>query len=177
VPSRRTPGLFTASIALDADDPRAAQREAWARWVRIDPAVAPLIGPLGEILDASNTGDRARYRAQLADDLVVEDHRRTGMGRVEGADAYLASVAAFGELVSSATAALGWHRPALAPHGALTVARITDTVAASGGEFESVYLYLFTISRGRIARIELFELDALDAARARFEALRAGSER
>jgi hypothetical protein len=53
----------------------------------------------------------------------------------------------------------------------VTTTHISGTVAASGGEFESVYLYLFTISRGRIARIELFELEQLDAALARFEAL------
>jgi hypothetical protein len=94
------------------------------------------------------------------------------MGRIDGPDAYLASVAALGELVSTATAALGWHWPALAPHGALTAARLSGTLAASGGEFESIYLYLFTISRGRIARIELFELEQLDAALARFEELR-----
>ena len=43
---------------------------------------------------------------------------------------------------------------------------------AGGGAFESEYLYLFLSRGGRITHVELFELDALDAALARFEELR-----
>ena len=44
-----------------------------------------------------------------------------------------------------------------------------------GGAFESEYLELFVQVGGRATHLELFELDDLDAALARFEALRAVS--
>ena len=48
-------------------------------------------------------------------------------------------------------------------------------VPDGGGEFESEYLFLCLVAQGRITRVEMFEIDALDAALARFEALRAGA--
>jgi ketosteroid isomerase-like protein len=56
-------------------------------------------------------------------------------------------------------------------HGAVTDVRRTGTVPG-GGDFESEYLHLCTVAHGRITRVELFELDDLDAALARFEELR-----
>jgi ketosteroid isomerase-like protein len=169
-------GLVTAVIFFEPDDTRKAQREAWVRWSAIDPAVAAMVAPFGEILDASNEHDLARYRAALADDLVVEDHRRAGMGRIEGADAYLASVRALGKLSPDTQAELGWTWLAVGRHGALTVVRRSGSVFDGGGAYESDYLYLGLVASGRMTRIELFEMDAQGAALARFEALRPEAE-
>ena len=46
------------------------------------------------------------------------------------------------------------------------------TLAASGGEVESVYVRLGLYQGDRIVGMELFEPEDLDVARARFEALR-----
>ena len=50
-------GLLTACILFGADDARAAQREAWARWAAIDPTVAAMTTALGEVIDSWNAGD------------------------------------------------------------------------------------------------------------------------
>jgi hypothetical protein len=53
----------------------------------------------------------------------------------------------------------------------MPVLRRTGTVP-DGGDFESEYLYLCLTGQGRITHVELFEMNALDKALARFEELR-----
>jgi hypothetical protein len=55
-------------------------------------------------------------------------------------------------------------------HGSVGVARIVGTLA-SGGAFESYRVNVAIVERGRISRLEVFELDDLPAALARFAAL------
>ena len=68
-----------------------------------------------EASDAFNAQDRARLRALFADDLVVEDHRRTGMGRIEGGDAYVDSLAVLWDLAAATRVELGWFWPRVRP--------------------------------------------------------------
>jgi ketosteroid isomerase-like protein len=107
----------------------------------------------------------------FTDDLVVEDHRLVGMGRIDNADDYTASLVALWELAPVTRAELGWAWPAADRHGAIAALRRTGTVP-DGGEFESEYLYLYLVEQGRINHVELFEMHALDEALERFEALR-----
>jgi ketosteroid isomerase-like protein len=124
-----------------------------------------------ELLLAFLDHDLARCRAILPADFVLDDHRRTGMGRLEGAEAYIeAAAAAFGLSADAITEPL--YEVARAKHGLLTVAHTFGTLAEGGGEFESVYVYLAHYEGQGFVGAELFELDDLDAARARFEALR-----
>jgi ketosteroid isomerase-like protein len=166
-------GRLAVHVNFDSDDARAAQREAWKLWERLDPAAVAVATPMGELADAFNARDRDRWRAQFADEIVVEDHRRTGFGRIEGADAYADSLVALWELAPETTAEVGWHWPALGRHGAITRVRRTG-VLPDGGAFESDYLGLYTVSGGRITYFERFELEDLEAAMARFEALCSG---
>jgi class 3 adenylate cyclase len=158
-------GRVSASISFDPDNTRGAQREAWARWAAIEPAVAPSVALLGRVLDAVDTHDLAAYVATLADEVIVVDHRRTGVGRIEGAAAYAASMEAGGRLAQGGHAELGWHCPAYGRHGVVTVVRIA-------GAYESEHLEVLAHARGRFTNIEMFELEDLDAALARFEELR-----
>jgi hypothetical protein len=57
-------------------------------------------------------------------------------------------------------------------NGALYTLRRTGQVAG-GGPFETDYLQLILHARGRFTHVEHFELDDLDAAKARFGELRA----
>jgi ketosteroid isomerase-like protein len=165
-------GLLAAMIFFDLDDARAAQREAWVRWSAIDPAAAAVAALIGELVDAFNERDPVKYRAVFADDLIVEDHRRTGMGRIEGADAYVASVVALWEVAPVSRVDAGWFWPECGRNGAITVVRRTGSVPRGGGDFESEYLYLCSVAGGRVTRVEFFETENLDAALARFEELR-----
>ncbi len=164
-------GLFTAVLFFDLDDARAAQREAWARWAAIEPAAAENLALLEHFVDAFNAHDLGAFLATMADDVVVVDHRRTGMGRIEGAGAYGASIEALWSLAPGTTGELGWHWPAYDRHGVLTVIRRHGRLV-DGGEYESEYLQLFVRARERFTHFEMFELEDLGTALARFEALR-----
>jgi hypothetical protein len=60
---------------------RLAGREsrAWSRWLARDAARRRSRSD-GAVHQACNDHDRAAIRAVLADDLVFDDHRRTGRG-------------------------------------------------------------------------------------------------
>ena len=58
-------------------------------------------------------------------------------------------------------------------HGILDVVRTFGTLVESGGEVENVYVRLALYRNGQAVRLETYELEGLDVARARFEELRA----
>jgi ketosteroid isomerase-like protein len=61
--------------------------------------------------------------------------------------------------------------PAVRDNGVVAIVRREGTVP-DGGPFESVYIWLCLMKGDRITHLELFEVDAIDAALARFEELR-----
>jgi ketosteroid isomerase-like protein len=164
-------GRAKAVIVFDPDDARAAQREAWARWAAIDPAAAQWVDLIGVVHEGFDGRDWERVRATLADDLVVEDHRRTGFGRIEGSDAYIDSVRVLWDLAPDQRLELGWFWPAIEPHGAVTTVRRCGTLP-DGGAFEREYLWLCIATGGRISRSEMFEVEDLAKALARLADLR-----
>ena len=82
----------------DLDERGAAQREAWKRWGAIEPDVALVMVPIMQIVDAFNAKDLDTWRAGFTEDLIVEDHRHAGFGRIDGAEAYAESIAALWEI-------------------------------------------------------------------------------
>jgi len=116
--------------------------------------------------------DVDRLRAAMCDDYVFHDHRRTGPGRLVGPDGYLAWLGTLFEQSSDAIIEPLYY-VATDPRGSVFVA-VGHTLGTShdGGEFESVFVQVVFHRGGRIAGAELFELDDLDAALARYEALR-----
>jgi ketosteroid isomerase-like protein len=119
-----------------------------------------------EITDAWNSRDRPRLRACYSDDIVVEDHRHAGLGRIEVAEAYFDSNVLLWELAPDQRLEIGWSWPAVDRHGFVVTIRREGTVP-DGGPFESEYLLLGLARNGRVIRSEFFELDALDKALAR----------
>jgi hypothetical protein len=91
------------------------------------------------------------------------------MGRIEGADAYVASLAALFEQTHEVMFGV-LYTIARADHGTLGVAQTFGRLV-DGGEFESVYLQISRVESGRLVGVEFFELEDLDRARARFEEL------
>ena len=75
------------------------------------------------------------------------------------------------ELAPDQRLEIGWSWPAVDRHGFVVTARRVGTLP-DGGAFESEYVVLSIGSGGRITRFEFFEIDALDAALARFAELR-----
>ena len=163
-------GRIVAMIGFDLNDRRAALREAWARWLAADATAATVMPPLFELIEGITDHDRPRLRAVLADDVVVNDYRRTGQGRVDGADAYLDTLAVLWDLAPDiqldALSAVAHAR-----HGAVGLGRFFGTLR-DGGPFEYCLANVATVVRGRISRLEFFELEDMDAAVARLAELR-----
>jgi hypothetical protein len=111
-------------------------------------------------------------RAAIPADFVFHDHRRSGPGRIEGADAWMAWNAALLEQSPDAVPEPLYY-VASEEHGSLSLARTFGTLA-EGGEFESVFWSLWLYRDGRPVALERFEPEDLDLARARFEELRPG---
>jgi len=160
---------LTAVITFDPDDRRAAAKELLERFARSDegqriPAAAR------EASGAINAHDLERLRAALSEHFLLDDHRRTGLGRLESADASVAATAALFERVPD------WRfEPlyfiAIAEHGLLVLTRALGTLADAGGELEQVYVLLSHEQAGRLVGLELFEPEDLERARTRFAEL------
>jgi hypothetical protein len=162
-------GLIAAMIYFDADDLEAANREALARWVASDGIVGPIMGAVSNMSAGFNDHDAARVRASIADDFVFHDRRRTGSGRVEGAEAYIRSVTALWELAPDIQ--MRGHTLAHERHGAVGVACHYGTLASGGGAFENLMANVTLVENGRLTCVELFEIEDVDAALARFDEL------
>src|SRR5262249_54172042 len=132
-------GRFVAQVVFDVDDRRAACVELVDRYSRHETGRwAPAAS--FEFRLALITHDLARCRAALPDDFVLDDHRRTGAGRIEGADEYIKWIAALFELASDAIIE-SLYEVATAPHGVLAIGHMFGTLA-EGGAFESVFVQL-----------------------------------
>jgi SnoaL-like domain len=142
---------------------RAALREGAAR---VDAAVAAVII---ECSQGFNDRDEERIRAVLAEDLVFDDHRLAGVGRLKGVDAYIASQEAMWQLAPDARSDLLAFF--VGPHGVIAAGRSHGT-GLEGGALERLILNLWIVAGGRIQRFEMLEVDQVDAALARFEELR-----
>ena len=162
-------GRIVAVVTFDVDDWRAANAYAGSRWLAADPVAAAVMGPIIEFGAGLNDHDLTRVRRALADDVVVHDHRRTGMGLIEGVDAYTDSVVVLWSLAPDLQTT--GVQLALEPHGGVSAARHFGTLA-EGGAYESVLVGLFVVEGRRITRLEIFEIDDLDAAFARLAELR-----
>lgn len=161
-------GRIVAVIIFEPDDRFAASTELFERY-----AAKPADGASAELFDivrAWNDHDLRRLRGLLPDDFYLEDRRRTGVGPVEGADAYVDSIAALYELSRDVRSEV-LYTVSIAEHGHVSVSRWSGT-NEEGGEFDAVYVLVGVLRDGRLAGMEIFELDDLDVALARFEELR-----
>ncbi|HXJ34119.1 MAG TPA: nuclear transport factor 2 family protein [Candidatus Eisenbacteria bacterium] len=163
-------GRTTAGVIFDADDWRAATREAYGRWFARDAVAAAAVGPAFELVEAFNDRDRTRMRAALADDFVLDDHRPARLGVIEGADAWVEACAATWDLAPNSQIAVACTL-AHARYGSAILVRLSGTLR-DGGVFESPSVAVFIVADGRITRQELFEPEQVDAALARFAELR-----
>src|SRR5262249_25001652 len=124
-----------------------------------------------ELIESFNDHDLVRGRAVVADDYVWEDHRRTGVGRIEGASGWVDAVTVFWKLAPDAQFHAA-HMPACERHGFVGAGRMVGTLPEGGGTFEIFTIHVFAVERDRITRHEVFEPEDVDAALARFAELR-----
>jgi len=79
-------------------------------------------------------------------------------------------VMALWELAPESRLDAGWFWLAISPNVGVYSCRRSGTLPG-GGEFVSDFLTVSALERGRATRLEIFEVDAVDAALARFAAL------
>ncbi len=159
-------GRVVAVVSFDPDDRRAASLELVERQAR---SAGGRASPLLEWRRGLIAGDLERIRAVLSDDFVYHDHRRSGPGRLETADGYLAWTRSLFEQCPDAIS-----EPlceiAHGSHGVLFISHAFGTLP-EGGSFESVFVNLIRLERGRPVATEVYDLEDLDRARGRFEEL------
>jgi ketosteroid isomerase-like protein len=157
-------GRILATILFDAGDRRAASEELSRRLLRGDARSWRPV--LVEVQRGLVERDLARIRTALSDDFVFHDHRRTGPGLIEGADGYVAWLRA---LLDESPDAMfePLYDVVAAEHGTVNVGHTIGTLR-DGGAFDSAWVMLATCRGDRMERLELFEPDDLDVARARF---------
>ena len=156
-------GRVVAGIVFDPDDRRAASAELRERFFRGD-AARLLPAEYMAAVRAVDDRDVEKLRVALHEAFVFEDHRKIGFGRFER-DQFIAFLAALFEQSRDAIIEPLYY-VALEERSFLAVAHNFGTLA-EGGEYESVFLQV-----GNRSGLELFDLEDLEAARARFEALR-----
>jgi class 3 adenylate cyclase/tetratricopeptide (TPR) repeat protein len=162
-------GSLRAIEVFDSGDRAAAFAALYHRYIR---ANADRLPPHAfGFLDAWNAHDIDRLRAILPTEFYFDDRRRTGVGRLDGLEAYLASLVALFEL-SPDVRIEPLYQVADAEHARVYLGRWCGT-NAEGGEFESVYVILQRQDADRASLgAEMFEVDDLELALARFEELR-----
>jgi ketosteroid isomerase-like protein len=167
-------GRISATWVFDPDDIDPALGVLDARYGAGEGAPYADVLAVGEAQrQALRRGDRAAYRALIADDVVLVDHRPASLGELHGVDAVLEALFAFAPLVKGL-------RPRLVAIHAIDVDRTLVRASASGtspdgGAIEMVHLRIQQHRDGKVTRIELFAADALEDALARFDALAAPS--
>ena len=148
-------GRIVAIISFDADDRRAAGAELRGRFFASDTS-RWIPARIKELAYAIHDHDLDRLRAAVPDDFVFHDHRRTGGGRIEGADAYVAWLAALFEQSPDASIE-PLYIIAADPDGYLAIAHTFGT-RVEGGQFESVFVQLVSFPDGQPVGADLFEL-------------------
>jgi ketosteroid isomerase-like protein len=163
-------GRIAATISFDPGDRRGAAVEMTERWARGESFFsASTLAALRALVE----GDLEALRAALPQEFRFLDCRRTGLGALDR-DAYVESLEALFEQSRDAMME-GLYTLATSACGSLSVARAFGTLAG-GGTFESVYVRILHFRDEKLVGVELYELDDLERARARFDELRAGAE-
>jgi limonene-1,2-epoxide hydrolase len=120
-------------------------------------------------VDAYNARDWAAFEASVSPDLELNDHRALGWGTSKGFDPFFARIRVGVEAAPDARVAVeSWLRES--ENVALVRMPMRGRVAAGGGEFELDRLFVVAAAAGRIAVMEIFDLDD-DRAVQRFEEL------
>jgi ketosteroid isomerase-like protein len=117
---------------------------------------------------AWETANWEAYAAVMTDDIVVVDHRPASLGTVEGREAYIAATRVLREMLSDVTnSTVTQYR--VHPRG--SVAQTLVRGDADGSDFEIAFIALNTIRDGAMDRMELYPVEELDTALARFDEL------
>ncbi len=160
-------GRFRRITLFDAADRAAASTEMAERSFRLEPKDES-VGAM-ETMRAWNAHDPARLLEVLPPEFYIDDRRRTGVGVIRGAKAWVDSLVAIWDL-SADIHVESLFTIAEGPSALLFVCRWAGRYA-EGSEFAAVYLAIALRRDGLLAGLELFEPEDAEIAHARFECL------
>ena len=160
-------------MVFDGESRLAATREIYERYARSADArhLPPALFEAGR---AVMDHEFDRLRDTMSADFYLEDHRRTGMGRMDGAEAYIESLRAMVALTPDWTLE-NLYAIASDTRGWLDVARVRGSLSDGGGQFENVLVRIVRFRDGRLTSMEFFEPEDLELARARYAELEAAA--
>ncbi len=166
-------GRITAIVSFNVDDRRAANDELQARYAAGEGR--EVLPPVAfDYLQAIKEHDLESARALVADDCVLDDRRRVGLGGIEGRESWVNTLATVWAQAPDAVIETIRH-VAVEPHGFVAVVRLAGTVASGDmGAFESFFVSLTAYRDGKVALGVMYELEELDVAVRRLEELRPG---
>lgn len=167
-------GRFVAIVLFDLDDEDAAWSEIYARFragegAPLDPGQFPLFE------QAVNARDWAAAGATLGPTFVAHDHRRiTGIGTTRGREAWLQNnLRGWFEIAPDLT--FRFRHTRWCERGNLWQLSLEDT--REDGRFEIAFLGVTELdAQGLAQRIDIYDLDRIDDARARFAELARGGD-
>ena len=156
-------------MVFDGESRLTATREIYERYARSADArhLPPALFEAGR---AVMDHEFDRLRDTMSADFYLEDHRRTGMGRMDGVEAYIESLRAMVALTPDWTLE-NLYAITSDTRGWLGVARVRGSLSAGGGQFENLLVRLVRFRDGRLTSMEFFEPEDLDLARARYAEL------
>ncbi|MGH7895064.1 MAG: nuclear transport factor 2 family protein, partial [Candidatus Binatia bacterium] len=169
-------GDRVATVNLDPDDLDGAYAELDRRYAAGEAApYARTWETVQRFARAVAARDWEELASVFDPDLVLEDHRPIGFAPLRSRDEFVGSVRTLVDLAPDVTLRPD-HVLALDDRGTLVVWRWTGSRDA--GPFEIPVVAVWVLGpNGRIQRIDTYNPEQLDAARARFEAIRVGAAR
>src|SRR5438552_2735587 len=167
-------GRNVAGFGFDPDDLDGAYAELDRRYAAGEAApYARTWETLQRFGRAASARDWEELASVFDPEVVLEDHRLIGWGTLHSRDDWLARIRALVDLAPDVTMRVD-HVLALDDRGPLAIARWAGS--REGGPFEIPFVTVLVLGPdGRIQRAHAYDLEQLDAARARFEAIRVGA--
>jgi class 3 adenylate cyclase len=162
-------GQFIWMAAYDGNDLERAIRALDARYAAGEAAsCAGQVAVVGALIDAYNARDWARYRALYRDDAEIVDHRPVSLGAIPGVDVWVEWAKALLDVNPTFRVRIRTMRAAL---GTVLIELDGSSDDDDGGVVTDELVVVIGIANERVARYELFTIEAREAAAARFAAL------
>jgi DNA-binding SARP family transcriptional activator len=163
-------GQFVAGVVFDPDDLDGAFAELDNRYLNGEGrAHAQTLELLIDEVAAFNARDWERYRALMADDFVLTDHRLASLGTITGRDDVIPAFRAMVDLATTRTYARAFHA---VDEGVVVASYAALGVSASGLSTDTSLVAVCCSTNDRLTRFDFFAADQLNAAMERFEQLR-----
>lgn len=163
-------GLIAGNVMFAPEDLSAALTELDERFLAGEGApYAEVLRAQRVFLQSFNTGDWEGMRASMTDDVALVDHRPASLGEMTGPDAVVSTQQAMKELGPDLVMRAVSHAD-LSSSCSLGIAAVAGNLP-DGTPVELPFIGLVACRAGLLANLEIYPVEALEAARSRFKEL------